>query len=133
MSLALKQVKVYVRTAALAAVVIAVALVLFRNRHNTVAVWFFGLTDETKPVNVVWLLLSTASCTLVVTRVLSFGWGVLRELREVRRLEKEKQTEVQSKQRAADLEQREKRLDEKLKQALEGEGNEHESSDGDAE
>jgi hypothetical protein len=124
MILALRQAKVYLRAAALAAVLVAVAAVLFQNRNNAVGVWFFGLTDETKPVNVVWLLLSTASCTLVVARVLSFGWGVVRELREVTRLETEKKSAAERKRRATELDERERKLDEKLKQALEG--NDHE-------
>src|SRR3972149_4683102 len=69
MTLAIKQVKVYRRTIAVVLVVGAVGLVLFKNRTNYVEVWFFGLTDESKKVNVVWLMLSTALCTLTAWRV----------------------------------------------------------------
>ena len=40
--------------------VFSFGLVLYENRANYVEVWFFGLTDESKKVNVVWLMLSTA-------------------------------------------------------------------------
>ena len=115
MSLAFTKLKVYLRAVVVAVVVVAVGLVLFKNRHNAVSVWFFGLTDPSKPTNVVWLLLSTASCTLIVSRVASFGWGLLKEFRKLRRQKAERKTELMQAKRAADLDARERRLDEQLK------------------
>ena len=122
MTLAIKQVKVYLRTIAVVLVVGAVGLVLFKNRTNYVEVWFFGLTDESKKVNVVWLMLSTALGTLTAWRVVWFARGLWRDLREVARLKAIEETDQQHKQRAAELEQRERRIEEKLKRAAASDG-----------
>ena len=122
MTLAIKQVKVYLRTIAVALVVGAVGLVLFKNRTNYVEVWFFGLTDGSKKVNVVWLMLSTALGTLTVWRVVWFARGLWRDLREVARLKAIEEADQQHKQRAAELEERERRIEEKLKRAAASDG-----------
>lgn len=115
MSLALRRVKAYSQVAFVVLIVGATGLVLFQNRSNTVRFWFFGLTDEAKPVNVVWLLLWTASSTLLVARVFWFARGLWRNMRELRRLEQAAEAAEAQKQRAAEIERRERRLDEKLK------------------
>ena len=121
MSLAFKQMKVYVRGLLLIVVAVAVGLVLVNNRANKVSFWFFGLTDETKPIHVIWLVLCTALCTIVVWWIASLGWGVLRDLREVRRLKAVRLTETMQKRRAAELDERERRIDRELKATLGGE------------
>jgi len=118
MTLAIKQLKVYLRTFAVALVVGAVGLVLFENRSNKVAFWFFGLTHEDKPTNVVWLMLWTAGGTLTAWRVVWFARGLWRDMREVARLKAIEETDKQQKQRAAELEQRERRIEEQLKRAV---------------
>lgn len=122
MTLAIKQVKVYLRTIAVVLVVGAVGLVLFKNRSHYVEVWFFGLTDESKKVNVVWLMLSTALGTLTAWRVVWFARGLWRDMREVARLKAIEETDKQYKQRAAELEERERRIEEKLKRAAASDG-----------
>jgi len=122
MTLAIKQVKVYLRTIVVVLVVGAVGLVLFKNRANYVEVWFFGLTDESKKVNVVWLMLSTALGSLTAWRVVWFARGLWRDMREVARLKAIEETEKQHKQRAAELEERERRIEEKLKRAAASDG-----------
>ena len=122
LTLAIHRVKVYLRTLAVALVVGAVGLVLFKNRSNYVEVWFFGLTDEAKKVNVVWLMLSTALGTLTAWRVVWFARGLWRDLREVARLKAIEATDRQHKQRAAELEERERRIEEKLKRAAVSDG-----------
>lgn len=117
MSLAFTRVRVYLRMAVVAGLVCAIGLVLFKNRSNAVTFWFFGLTDVTKPVNVVWLIVWTASSTLLVARVFWFARGIWREFRELKELEVAKATAEAQTQRAAELNERERRVEEKLKSA----------------
>lgn len=81
MSLAFKRFKLYLRVAAISIVLVAVLTVLFMNRSNSVPVWFFGLTSG-RPVNVVWLMLSTGLGTLTAWRVFAYSRGVWCELKE---------------------------------------------------
>lgn len=118
MSLAFKRFKVYLRTLLSALVVVVVGLVLFKNRNHEVAVWFFWLTDPDETVNVVWVMLCTALATLAVWCVVSRGVTLLREVREVRRLQLAKASDERQKARAAELDERERRLDEKLERAI---------------
>lgn len=117
MSLAFTRVRVYLRMAVVVGLVCAIGLVLFKNRSNAVTFWFFGLTDVTKPVNVVWLIVWTASSTLLVARVFWFARGIWREFRELKELEVAKATAEAQTQRAAELNERERRVEEKLKSA----------------
>ena len=118
MSLAFKRFKVYLRTLLSALVVVVVGLVLVMNRNHEVAVWFFWLTDPDETVNVVWVMLCTALATLVSWWVVSRGVTLLREVREVRRLQRAKASDERQKARAAELDERERRLDEKLERAI---------------
>ena len=118
MSLAFKRFKVYVRCTLIVAAAVAIGLVLVKNRDNRVAFWFFGLTEETGRINVVWLMLCTAVGTLVSWWVFSFGWGLWREVREVRRLEASKHTAEEFEKRETELNERERRIDESLKRAI---------------
>lgn len=118
MNLALRRVKVYAQVAFVALLVCAIAWVLFKNRKNEVAFWFFGLTDPTRKYNVVWVLVWTASSTLAVTRLFWFARGLWRNFRELRRAEQVAAATQAQKKRATDLENRQRELDEKL-QAIE--------------
>lgn len=122
MTLAMKRVKVYLRTIIVVLVAGAVGLVLFKNKANYVEVWFFGLTDETKKINVVWLMLSTALGSLTAWRVVWFARGLWHDLREVARLKATEEADRQQKRRAAELEERERRMEEKLKRAAANDG-----------
>ncbi len=117
MSLAWKQVKVYLRLLLVVTVAAAVGLVLFKNRANEVPVWFFGLTDPAKKLNVVWLMLLTALATITTWRALAFARGLWKDLRELHRLEETKELERRQELRTAELELRERQLAEKLKEA----------------
>ena len=91
-----------------------VALILVMNRANAAPVWFFWLTDPQRPINVVWLMLSSALATLVVWWTIRITRGLVRDLQEVGRVaEMERMVAVQ-KQRDADLKERERRIDDKL-------------------
>jgi hypothetical protein len=122
MTLAIKRLTVYLRTIAVALVVGAVGLVLFENRANSVEVWFFGLTDESNKVNVVWLMLSTALGTLTAWRIVWFARGLWRDLREVARQKAIEEATKLQESRAAELEERERRIEEKLKHAAASDG-----------
>ncbi len=121
MKLAYEQTKVYVRVILVLVVVVGGGLVLFFNRSHSVQVWFFGLTDDASPVNVVWLMLCTSAATLVTWWVLKLGWGLWRDLIKVRRLKAQQAIESQHQARMAELDKREQRIDDKLKRALESE------------
>ena len=118
MSVAFKQLRVYLRGAVVLIVVVGIGLVLVNNRHHEVTVWFFGLTDVTKPVNVVYLMLCTAAGTLIGGWTLSLVRGLRRDIREVRRQRAVDQMTKALDERAVALEDRERRVDEKLKQAI---------------
>lgn len=118
MKLAFKRLKVYGRGGLIVAVLGVVGLVLLKNRGHAVAFWFFGLTDDQRPVNVVWLILCTSAATLVSWWVLSLGWGLLRDMREVHRLRAISDANKELTQRATDLQERERRVDQRLKRAL---------------
>jgi hypothetical protein len=113
--LALKRLKVYVRGAIVAAVLGAIALVLLKNRNNRVAFWFFGLTDESKQVNVVWLVLSTASSTLLVWRILWAARGWWRDWRELRKLARLEEVERARRRREAEWAERERQVAARLR------------------
>lgn len=113
MSLAFKRFKLYLRVSAISIVLVAVLAVLFMNRSNSVQVWFFGITSE-QPVNVVWLMLSTALGTVSVWRVFAFSRGLWRDLREWKRDVALVAVEEQQRQRTAELEERERKLKEAI-------------------
>ncbi len=118
MSIAFKQIRAYVRGAVVVIVAVAIGLVLVKNRSHAVQVWFFGLTDDTKPVNVVWLMLCTAAATLVTWWVFLLGWRLLREVRELQRERAIKHVATGLEKRTAELDERERRIDEKLHRAI---------------
>ena len=115
MSVAFKQLRVYVRSVFVLVVVVAVSLVLFKNRNHEVSFWFLWLTDDTQKINVVWLILCTAGGTLVTWWALSRGWGLWREMRQVKRLRAVDEATTKLDKRAVDLDERERRIDEKLR------------------
>lgn len=112
-SLALKRFQVYLRTGVVVLLVGAIGIVLLKNRNHEARFWFFGLSDENAPVNVVWLLVSTAGTTLLIARIVWFMRGLMRDMRELRH----SGLVCEQQRRAAELDERERRLDEKLKAA----------------
>ncbi len=118
MSLALKQFRVYFRVAVIIAVALAVGLLLFQNRKNEVVFWFFGLTDSEKPTNVVVLIACTASLTLASWWTLSLARGLWRDLRAVERARDAGQAAKILEQRAEELDNRERRIDDKVHDAI---------------
>ena len=119
MSVAWKRLKVYVRVVMIGLVAAAIAAVLIMNRANVVAFWFFGLTDPNHGIKVVWLMVSTAAGTLISWWVFSFGWGLWRDMRDVKRAGKVEQTTRALNERETVLAARERRIDDKVKRAIE--------------
>jgi len=117
-SVAFRQLRVYVRGIIILTVAVAIALVLFKNRDHTVSVWFFGLTDDAEQINVVSLMLCTAAGTLVSWWALSLAWALWRDMREVKRLRTIDGARKVLDQRAAELKERERRVDGKLQEAI---------------
>ena len=115
MTLALKQLKVYLKLAVIVAAVAMVLLVVFKNRGRMADVWFF---HEYSDVPVLRLILVTAVLAIA-------GWwgirkviGVLRDLRDLQR-SKVTQRQVDEQRRLAEeITQREKRIDEKLHRSI---------------
>ncbi len=121
MRLAIKTFTVYLRVLVVLLVVGAIGLILFKNRSYTVNVWLFGLTDPSKSVNVVWVMLATAVCTLTVWWIVSLGRGLVHDLREVRRereLALAQQTQQLTQVRVAELDARQRRVEEQLKHTV---------------
>ncbi len=110
MHVAFRQVRAYFRIGLGVLVLVAVGLVLFMNRNHAAPVWFFWLTDASKPVNVVWLMVCTAGGTLVSWWLLSLCRGMWRELHEARRERTLEEATRALSERAAELEERERRL-----------------------
>lgn len=118
MRLAIKTITVYLRVLVVLLVVGAIGLILFKNRSYTVNVWLFGLTDASTPVNVVWVMLATAVCTLTAWWIVSLGRGLIHDLREVRRERELAMTRQFTEQKVAELDARQKRVEEQLKHTV---------------
>jgi type VI protein secretion system component VasK len=117
MSLAYRQFKVYLRIALVVIVLVLAGWILFKNRHHTVKIWFFGLTDPEKEVNVVWVMLWTVAITRTVWWVFSFSYGLMRDWREIKRQQAEADAKRQHERRVAELDERERKLNETMKRA----------------
>ena len=130
--LAAKRLGVYVRTTLILAVLVAIGAVLVNNRKNEVSVWFFGLTDEAAKTNVVWLILCTAACTLISWWVLRMGRRLWRDVHEVQRARESGRIERGQAEREAELTQREKRIDEKLRRGITAEAGDDVEAAGDS-
>lgn len=120
MRVALKQIKSYSRLILVLIAAVVILIVLYMNKDYSVKFWFFGLTDTNKPVNVVWLLVSTAAATRISLWVIKLGLGMFRDFKELKRLKAVELEQNKLQQREAQVEQREQCLNEKLKQALDG-------------
>jgi len=118
MSVAFQRLRVYVRAILIICVVVVVGLVLFKNRNHEVSFWFLWLTDDTRKINVIWLMLCTAAGTLLLRWALSRARGLWRELREVKRLTTLEKVTAGLDKRAVELNERERRIDEQLRSAI---------------
>ena len=122
MKLASSRLRLYVRGGSVLIVVVAVALVLFKNRAHEVRFWFFGLTDPSRPINVVWLIVCTAAATMIFWWVAVLAWRLGRELRDLRHRRALEGMTKKLDERAAALNERERRVDDKLRRAIMDDG-----------
>jgi len=118
MHLAIKAFTVYLRVLIVLVMAGAIGLILFKNRSYSVQVWLFGITDANVPVNVVWVILATALSTLVGWWMVSLGRGLVLDLREVRREREAALSKKLTEDRVADLDTRQRKIEEKLKQTV---------------
>src|ERR1051325_5807408 len=115
MALALKRVKVYLKLIAVLAVVAMVLLVVLKNLDHKADVWFFWIDEQ---VNVLWLILVTAVSSIVGWWAIRKVFGVLRELRDVRRMSEAEMKLGEQRRLAQELAEREKRLDAKVRRSI---------------
>lgn len=115
MGLALKQIKVYGKLVLTGAVVLVVLLIIIMNRGRTVDVWLFR---EYQHVSVLLLILVTAVASVTAWWGLSKIIGVWREVSELRRLRAAELQAEEQRKAAADMSERERRIDEKIRRSL---------------
>jgi uncharacterized membrane protein len=111
----IRQFVVYLKVTLVVAVVLLVAVVVFNNRNYTTRFWP-GATAEDVPT--LWLMLMTAAASISIFWVLMRVRGVYRELKVLHAQEAEEQRLKAHEQRSSDLEEQERRIDQKLKTAL---------------
>lgn len=117
--LALRRIKVYLKLTLIVAVVVIGLLVIAKNRDHETDVWFFRMYED---VNVVHLMLITAVVSVVVWWGLVRLTGLWREIRELRRQERLNSELAAHKRLAQEIADREKRIDEKVRQAIRDNG-----------
>ena len=115
MGLALRQIRVYSKLAAIGAVVLIGLLVVLFNRHHRVTVWFFGTFQN---VNVLWVILVTAAGSIVGFWTVSKVWRTTGELRELRRQRRAQRESAERKEALERLEQKQRQMDQKLRDAI---------------
>lgn len=94
---------------------IGAALIVFMNRNYETSFWA-GRKYEDVPT--LWLMLLTAVVSVLVFWLLSKVRRVWKELTEVRAQKQQAALNAESEKRRKELEQQERRIDEKLKKAI---------------
>jgi hypothetical protein len=118
MSLAFRRFAAHVKMGLMGAVVLLIVVVLLANRNNRATVWFFHRFEE---INIVFLLVLTGVGSVAAAWVVGGFFRVLRELRRVR-AETAAESKLATQQKLArELDEREKRIDEKLQSSLQRE------------
>jgi hypothetical protein len=115
MALAAKQIKVYLRLVAIGAVALVVLLVVLMNLDKSADVWFFKTYED---VNVLWLIAVTAFSSVVGWIVVRKIFSVIRDLKEIRQAKRHEQQMAEQQRLAAETAERERRIDEKLRQSI---------------
>ncbi len=115
MKLVLRRVKVYAKLILILAAIVLTLVVVLKNQENTADIWFFKPYTD---INVLWLILIIAVSSVVGWWGIRKIFGVLRELREVRRAA-EADRRLQEQQRLArELAERERRIDAKVVRSI---------------
>ena len=115
MNVAIKKAKLYVKLVLIAVVVVMVVSVVCNNRGNHADVWFF---KEHKEVDVLKLLLYTAIISIISFWILTTGFKLTRQWREVSRQVAHQEKIKQLDSKADELEKQEQRIDDKINRAL---------------
>ena len=115
MNVAIQKAKLYVKLVLIAVVVVMVVLVLFSNRNNNANVWFFKDYAE---VSVLRLLLVTAIISIISFWILTTGFKLAREWREVSKQVAHQEKIKQLDTKADELDKQEQRIDDKINRAL---------------
>jgi len=113
--LVVKRIKVYFRVLLLAAMLLVVASVIYMNRSNRVDVWFFKSYES---INVVWLLVCTAFGSIAAWSIVLATRGVWRDMVELKRSAAADKANRESHEHLAKLAEAEKRIDQKIKNAI---------------
>ncbi|MCK4660419.1 MAG: hypothetical protein KAV82_12925 [Phycisphaerae bacterium] len=118
MRLAFGRIKVYSKLTLIVLVMIAIGVVLWKNRDHQVNIWFFGLVHKETSINVIWVMLYTALGALVSYWVLSLVRGLWKDVRKAANESALREKEKRQQERAKELQEQEKRIDAKLKKAI---------------
>lgn len=110
-----KQLIVYTKVTGMCLAGIAVVLVVFMNRNYETRFWP-GATDRDLPV--LWLMLGSGVSSVIAYWLLTRIRRVMKDVAELAKEKKRSEETAAQARRAAELEQQEKRIDEKLSQAL---------------
>ncbi|GMU21952.1 MAG: hypothetical protein AMXMBFR13_20400 [Phycisphaerae bacterium] len=115
MALALKRIKVYLKLTAIVTVVVLVLLIVLKNQEYRTDIWFFRQYEQ---INVLWLILITAVCSIAGWWLVSKIFSTLRELRELRRTRQSEEELARQRRLAQELAERERRIDEKIRRSI---------------
>ncbi len=118
MSLAFKRIKLYTKLVLILIVALAIGMVLIKNRDNTVKIWFFWVVDPQQPINVVWLLLCAAVASVVSWWVLLKALTLVKDMRELHRQEQQREIAKAQEDRAKELQEQERRIDQKISKVI---------------
>lgn len=122
MSLAWSKTKLYTKSALVLIVAVAVGAILIKNRNHTVQVWFFGIVDPQREINVVWLMLWTAVGAILTWWVLRTTVSLIKDTRRLRQEEELRRRRREQERRETELAEREQRLDKADRQSSEDAG-----------
>lgn len=122
MSLAFRQIKVYFRVGVVLVVATAILLVVFKNRNHAVKFWFLWLVDDSQPTNVLWLMAWTSAATIAAWWTTSMAWKLWQDWAGLRVRRGFDQQSKLLDERSSRLSERERRVDEKIQDALSGDG-----------
>jgi heme/copper-type cytochrome/quinol oxidase subunit 2 len=115
-----KHVVVYGKLIAIVAVLMTAAVVVFQNRNYSTKFWP-GAADE--EVSTLWLMLWTAILSIVVFWTLTRVIRVVKQVNRVRLEQEAARKADENEKRRRELDDQERRIDKKIKSALDGPGN----------
>ncbi|MCK6456807.1 MAG: hypothetical protein L6Q92_09790 [Phycisphaerae bacterium] len=106
---------VHTKLTLVAALALAILIVIIANRGHRTDVWLFHRFEQ---VPVLWLMAVTAAASIAMFWALTRLRGLLAEARRIRTADEEARRAAEHRAMSEELKEREKRIDEKLRQAL---------------